>query len=151
MGTENSKDKSANKEDCTANALSLPNPLRIAVSPPANMVKKIVGANKMKCRVWFPHEKVKRLSKGPKRAQIKAPRKAESRQSERTWATAWSIPLPISASETTLTPLVGIPRLEAEERKLEVELKRDSNPIPEGPRNIAVNLFLTTPTSIFSP
>ena len=48
---QNSKDKSANKEDCTANALSLPNPLRIAVSPPANMVKKIVGANNMKCSV----------------------------------------------------------------------------------------------------
>lgn len=36
-------------------------------------------------------------------------------------------------------------------KKPEVALKRDSNPMPDGPRNMAVNLFLTIPTSMLSP
>lgn len=44
-----------------------------------------------------------------------------------------------------------MPKLHAELRTEIVELKRDSSPIPEGPRKSAVNLLRKTPTRIPNP
>lgn len=103
--------------------------------------------------------KVNPLSNGPRRTQTMAPKNAASRLQVRTRRTAPAISAfsdcdssaACSFSEINLTPLVGMPKLHAELRTEIVELKRDSSPIPEGPRKSAVNLLRKTPTRIPNP
>lgn len=93
--------------------------------------------------------KVNPLSNGPRRTQTMAPKNAASRLQVRTRRTALAISTfsdcdssaACPFSEINLTPLVGMPKLHAELRTEIVELKRDSSPIPEGPRKSAVNLL----------
>ena len=56
----------------------------------------------------------------------------------------------LMGSDMFLTPLVWMPNPVASDNIFVVELKSDTNPIPEGPRSMATSLFLTIPRRMVS-
>ena len=129
-------------------------PFRMATSPPVTAIIATTGERKMKGKVWSPQLKVHRLSSGLNTTHSTMPNKAVRKAHERirdTEASSIAFSSRRPSPEICLTPLMAMPKFVESERSLIVELKRDTSPIPFGPRIIATSLLRMIPTNIFIP
>ncbi len=114
-----------------ANARNCPVAFRMAVSPPARIVKKLVGARRMKCSDYGTQEKVNRLRTDQQNTDDGSEKCSKQtigadKNSPRRYQTFFGLRFICSMflSEINLTPLVGIPKLHAELRTEIVELEK---------------------------